>query len=93
METEDTRQFQTKNTSRQDWEKLADELRKTQDVQRTKELVMLLEEAIFDRQQELVLNADKIDKRELNDEELALREVLDLMLEVKIRKLGFPAIE
>ena len=53
---------------------------------------MLLEETIFNRQQELGLNADKIDKPEINDEEQALRKVLDLMLETKVKKLGFPDI-
>ena len=57
-----------------------------------RELVMLLEEAIFNRQQELALNAQKIDQREVNDEEQALRKVLDLMLETKVKKLGFPDI-
>ena len=53
---------------------------------------MLLEEAIFNRQQELALNADKIDKGNLEDEEQALRRALDLMLEMKVKKLGFPEI-
>jgi hypothetical protein len=67
-------------------------LRKTHDVQRIRELIMLLEEAIFNRQQELALNADKIDKGNLEDEEQALRRALDLMLEMKVKKLGFPEI-
>jgi len=91
LATQDTRQFQAKNASRQDWETLADELRNTDNVARMRELVMLLEEAIFNRQQELALN-DKIDKREVNDEEQALRTVLDLMLETKVKKLGFPKV-
>jgi len=53
---------------------------------------MLLEEAIFNRQQDLASNAGKIDQREVNDEEQALRKVLDLMLETKVKKLGFPDI-
>lgn len=88
----DARNLTTKNISRQQWESLADELRSTQDIQRIKELVMALEETIFNRQQELVLHADKIDRREIEDEERGLKEVLDLMLEVKVKKLGFPAI-
>lgn len=74
------------------WESLADELRNTHDVQRTRELVMLLEEAIFNRQQELVLNVGQIDKQAIEEEEQALRQVLELMLEVKVKKLGFPAL-
>lgn len=58
------------------WESLADELRNTHDVQRTRELVMLLEEAIFNRQQELVLNVGQIDKQAIEEEEQALRQVL-----------------
>ena len=92
LATQDTRQFQTTNTSRKDWESLADELRATDSVERMRELVMLLEEAIFNRQQELALNAQKIDQREVNDEEQALRKVLYLMLETKVKKLGFPDI-
>lgn len=92
MATQDTRQFQTTNTSRQDWESLADELRATDNVERMRKLVMLLEEAIFNRQQDLASNAGKIDQREVNDEEQALRKVLDLMLETKVKKLGFPDI-
>ena len=57
-----------------------------------KELVMLLEEAIFNRQRELTLNGNKIDRCEVSDEEQALQNVLDLMLEIKVKKLGFPAI-
>ncbi len=82
-----------RNTSRQDWEMLADQLRRTEDVQKTRELVMRLEEAIFYRQQELALEADKIDERDLKDEEQALKRALDLMLEVKVNELGFPAIK
>jgi hypothetical protein len=90
--TVDAKNLQKKNTSRQQWESLADELRKTQSVQRIKELVMALEETIFNRQQELALNADMIDKPEIEDEEQALKKVLDLMLETKVKKLGFPDI-
>src|SRR5215471_13459178 len=79
-----------KTHSRKAWQPLADELRKTQGIQRLRELVMLLEEAIFNRQAELALNADKIAKPEVGDR--ALREVLELMLETKVKKLGFPAI-
>lgn len=89
---DEARNLATKNTSRQEWESLADELRSTQDIQRIKELVMALEETIFNRQQELALHADKIDHREIEDEEQGLKEVLDLMLETKVKKLGFPAI-
>lgn len=53
---------------------------------------MLLEEAIFNRQQELALNAVGIDRGELEQEEQRLRKALDLMLELKTKKLGFPAI-
>lgn len=48
--------------------------------------------AVFSRQQELVLNADKIDKREIQHEEQKLKNVLDMMLDVKAKKLGFPDI-
>jgi len=51
-----------------------------------------LEVAVFSRQQELVLNADKIDKREIQHEEQKLKNVLDMMLDVKAKKLGFPDI-
>lgn len=57
-----------------------------------KELVMLLESAIFNRQQELALNADKLDKRKMQQEELRLRDASELMLETKVKKLGFPDI-
>jgi hypothetical protein len=77
-------------TSRQQWELLADELRRTSDIQRVKELVMALEETIFNRQQELTLHADKIDKRQIEGEKRALRKVLDLLLETKVKKLCFP---
>ena len=93
MATEDTRQFQKENTSRQDWEFLAGELRKADNVEKMKELVMLLEEAIFKRQRELTLNGNKIDRCEVSDEEQALQNVLDVMLEIKVNKLGFPAIK
>ena len=92
MTVHDAKNLQKNNTSRQQWESLADELRKTQNVQRIKELVMALEEIIFNRQQELALNADMIDKPEIEDEERALKKVLDLMLETKVKKLGFPDI-
>lgn len=84
--------FRSNNGRREVWESLADELRNTHDVQRTRELVMLLEEAIFNRQQELVLNVGQIDKQAIEEEEQALRQVLELMLEVKVKKLGFPAL-
>jgi len=44
--------------------------------------------AVFSRQQELVLNADKIDKREIQHEEQKLKNVLDMMLDVKAKKLA-----
>ena len=53
---------------------------------------MALEEAIFNRQQELALQAEEIVHREIEEEE-ALKEVLDLMLDIKVTKLGFPAIK
>jgi hypothetical protein len=64
MQNQDAR---TKNSRRQQWQSLADELRRTQDVDRMRELVMLLEEAVFDRQQEPALDADKIDKRAIEE--------------------------
>lgn len=76
----------------QKWKSYADELRRTDDIQRIKELIMLLEEAIFNRQQELVLDADKIEKSKIQQEELGLQQALDLMLEMKTTKLGFPEI-
>ena len=79
--------------SRRVWESLADELRETHDIERMRELVILLEEAIFNRQQELALNAQKVAKPEIEEEEQALRGVLELMLETKIKKLGFPDIK
>lgn len=82
----------TTKTGRQYWESVAGELRKTQDVQRMRELVMHLELAIFNRQQELVLSAEDLDKRNLEDEEQAMKRALDLMLDVKAKKLGFPEI-
>ena len=91
LKTEDVKDLQTKNNGRKVWA-LADELRKTQDIQRMREIVMLLEEAIFNRQQELVLNADKIAKPKIEEEERGLRGVLELMLETKTKKLGFPEI-
>ena len=93
LRTEHLQELQKQKSVRKAGEVLADELRKTEDVPRLKEIVMLLEEAIFNRQQELVLTAGKIDKREIQEEEQVLREVLDLMLETKIKKLGFPAIK
>jgi hypothetical protein len=80
------------NPTRQKWESLADELRTTDDTQRIRELVMLLEEAIFNRQQELALNADSIEKPKIEQEEQGLRKALDLMLELKTKRLGFPDI-
>jgi hypothetical protein len=76
----------------QKWESLAEELRTTDDTKRIKELVMLLEEAIFNRQQELALNADSIEKPKMEREEQGLRQALDLMLELKAKRLGFPDI-
>ena len=87
----DGRNLQTKSIPRRQWESLADELRKTQDIQRVKELVMALEETIFNRQQELALNAGRVEKDKIVEEERALKKVLDLMLETKVNKLGFPA--
>ena len=81
-----------KDSRRNAWESLAAELRKTQDIQRSRELVMLLEEAIFNRQQELALKADNIARRDIEEEEQALRGVLELMLDTKVKKLGFPEI-
>ena len=81
-----------KTHSRRVWESLADELLKTQDIQRMRELVMLMEEAIFNRQQELALNADKLAKPEIEEEEQTLKGVLELMLATKAKKLGFLAI-
>ena len=92
MQTSNARSAPIKNTGREVWESYADELSKTQDIGRMRELVMLLEETIFNRQQELALNSDVLDKRNVEDEEEALRKALDLMLEVKVKKLGFPEI-
>jgi len=80
------------NAARQNWESLADELRTADDTDRIKELVMLLDAAIFNRQQELALNADQIGKRNIEQEEQGLRQALDLMLELKAKRLGFPDI-
>jgi len=85
--------LQKKDGGRRAWETLADELRRAQDIERMKELVMALEETIFFRQQELVLNADKIAKREIEEEERDLTGVLELMLETKMKKLGFPEVK
>ena len=38
------------------------------------------------------MNADKIAKPEIEEEERDLKEVLELMLETKVKKLGIPAI-
>jgi hypothetical protein len=92
LPSDDVKNLQTRKSSREEVESLADELRKTQDVRRMQELVMLLEEAIFNRQQDLVLNAENIEKHKIKDEEQAMRQVLELMLEVKVKKLGFPDI-
>jgi hypothetical protein len=81
-----------KTSRRNAWKSLAAELRKTQDIQRSRELVMLLEEAIFNRQQELALNAGETARRDIEEEEQALRGVLELMLETKVKKLGFPEV-
>lgn len=90
---EDVKDRQKKDGGRRVWESLAEELRKTQDIERMKELVMALEETMFFRQQELALNADKIAKREIEEEERDLTGVLELMLETKTKKLGFPEIK
>ena len=74
------------------WESLVDQLHQTEDPDKIRELVTLLEEAIFNRQQELAVNADKIDRREVEQEERRLRQALDLMLELKTKRLGFPEI-
>ena len=80
------------NNTRQRWESLVEQLRKTDDLQRIKELVIHLEEAVFNRQQKLVLNAAKLDKCDIQEEEQRLKQALDLMLEMKVKKLGFPEI-
>ena len=72
------------------WQSLAAELRQANDISRIKELVILLEEAIFNRQQELAVNAEKLGTDHIKREEQEMREVLELMLEIKIKKLGFP---
>lgn len=90
---EDRKDRQKKDGGRRVWESLAEELRKTQDIERMKELVMALEETIFFRQQELALNADKIAKREIEEEERDLTGVLELLLETKTKKLGFPEVK
>ena len=92
MATMDEGHRQTNDASRQGWKSLVDELRKTTDVQRMRELVMLLEQAIFNRQQELALNAAKIDQHEVEKEEKSMKGALDLLLDVKAKKLGFPDI-
>lgn len=69
-----------------------DQLHQTEDTNEIRALVTLLEEAIFNRQQELALNADRIDRRELEQEEQRLRKALDFMLELKTNRLGYPAI-
>ena len=74
------------------WETLVDQLRQTKDTEKMRELVILLEEAIFNRQQELAVNAGKLDERETEQEEEGLKRALELMLEVKTKKLGFPEI-
>ena len=92
MSTVDDGNRPTNRPEAQGWSSLLDELRTTTDVSRTKELILLLEKAIFDRQQELALNAENIDQRNIDREERRLKEVLDLMLEVKAKRLGFPGI-
>ena len=92
MSRTDEEHRQTNGASRQGWESLADELRKTTDIPRMRELVILLERAIFKRQQELALNAGKIEKPEVEKEEQSMKKALDLLLEVKVKKLGFPRI-
>ena len=92
MSTIDEGPRQTNGATRQGWESLADELRKTIDKPRTRELVILLEKAIFNRQQELTLNAEKIGEDKLEKEEQSMKRALELLLEVKVKKLGFPRI-
>lgn len=92
MTQADKRNLPITNTTRPKWESLVDQLLQTDDTDKIRELVMLLEEAIFNRQQELALNAVGIDRGELEQEEQRLRKALDLMLELKTKKLGFPAI-
>ncbi len=65
-------------------ESLADQLSKAENTQKIKELIMLLEEAIFNRQQELALLDDHAGT--------TLRKALELMLNLKITRLGFPDI-
>jgi hypothetical protein len=86
------RNFPETNATGRTWESLVNELRKTDDIERIRELLMLLEEAIFNRQQELVRNAEKMDKGNIEQEEQSLKSALDLMLELKTKRLGFPAI-
>ncbi len=88
----DGKQRHSTDTGRQRWETLVDELRNTQDIGRMRQLVMLLEEAIFFRQQDLALNAHKIDRAQIEQEEARLKEALNLLLHVKVKKLGFPEI-
>lgn len=92
MTQADKRNLPITNTTRSKWESLVDQLLQTDNTDKIRELVMLLEEAIFNRQQELALNAVGIDRGELEQEEQRLRKALDLMLELKTKKLGFPAI-
>ena len=90
MSTIDDGNRPTDRAKAQAWNSLVDELRTTSDVSRTKELILLLEKAIFDRQQELALNAENVEQHTIDREEQRLKEVLDLMLEVKAKRLGFP---
>ena len=92
MSTVDDGNRPSNRANEQAWDSLVDELRATSDVSRTKELIVLLEKAIFNRQQELALNEEKIDQQNIDREERRLKEVLDLMLEVKAKRLGFPHI-
>jgi ubiquinone biosynthesis protein UbiJ len=92
MSTSDDGHRQTDGARQQKWESLADELRKTTDIQKAKELVMLLEKEIFDRQQELALNAGEIGGHKVEKEEQSIKRALDILLEVKVKKLGFPNI-
>ena len=81
-----------KKATGQKWQTLVAELRNTDDTDRIRELIMLLEEAIFYRQQELALHPENINKAQLEQEEHGLRSALDLMLELKSKRLGFPSI-
>ena len=87
MSTTDDRHRKTNGASQQGRELLVDELRRTTDVQRMRELVILLDRAIFSRQQEPALNSGRVEK-----EEHSMKEALDLLPVIKVKKLGFPEI-